>query len=404
MKKYSSRIKDKALLFILNPFLSGVTSLKDIRDGVSHKFLYLWFLIFGVGFCAVYEGADSFYYVENFMIEHSYTWSQYYAQINEYLTFESNIKDIYTLTVNFLVGRFSDNYHWTYFIYAAVFGFFYIKSLRIFLKHNTINNELLFYLLLFIFCFSNPIFNINGVRFWTAAWVGVYAGLKAVVDKKLHYLILLIITPFIHGTFPIWIALILLALFLGRFNKIWKVLFVASSFVSAVSFLSVLDNIVDFLPQFMQNQIWSYTQSESALKKISGEIIESMPLYAQIFTALPKYFTLFISYLVVFNSKLFTADSTSSRLFNVFVVLSTITNFLSSIPSMGRFQYMVIPFLVILWSMNYQKHKHLDRYFKLIPIVYCYALLYWFRHMNSITELYLYVFPAPLTVINYLFL
>lgn len=80
----------------------AITSLKDIRDGVSHKFLYAWFLIFGIGFCAISEAADSFRYVEEFMIEHNYTWSQYMREINEYFTFESNIKDIYTLTVNFL--------------------------------------------------------------------------------------------------------------------------------------------------------------------------------------------------------------------------------------------------------------------------------------------------------------
>lgn len=92
----------KAILFILNPFISAIFSLKDIRDGVSHRFLYLWFLIFGIGFCAISEVADSFRYVEKFMIEHNYTWSQYMMEINEYFTFESNIKDIYTLTVNFL--------------------------------------------------------------------------------------------------------------------------------------------------------------------------------------------------------------------------------------------------------------------------------------------------------------
>ena len=117
-------IRNKLLLFILNPFILAITSLKDIRDGVSHKFLYAWFLIFGIGFCAISEAADSFRYVEEFMIEHNYTWSQYMREINEYFTFESNIKDIYTLTVNFFVGRFTNNYHWTYFIYAAVFGFF----------------------------------------------------------------------------------------------------------------------------------------------------------------------------------------------------------------------------------------------------------------------------------------
>ena len=52
------------MFFILNPFLSAVYSFKEIRDGMSHKFLYLWFLVFGTCFCAVNEAADSYRYVE----------------------------------------------------------------------------------------------------------------------------------------------------------------------------------------------------------------------------------------------------------------------------------------------------------------------------------------------------
>ena len=206
---------EKFILFLINPVISAITSIKDIRDGVSHWFLYLWFLVFGVAFCAVSEAADSFRYVEDFLVEYSYTWSQYVLEINEYFAFESNIKDIYTLTVNFLVGRFSDNYHWTYLIYAAVFGFFYIKSLKIFLRHNKVSNNIVFYVLLFMFCYSNPIYNINGVRFWTAAWIGVYVALNFFVEKDYKKIVLLLLMPLIHGASVVWVVIMAIALLLS---------------------------------------------------------------------------------------------------------------------------------------------------------------------------------------------
>jgi hypothetical protein len=86
------------------------------------------------------------------------------------------------------------------------------------------------------------------------------------------------------------------------------------------------------------------------------------------------------------------------------LALAAITNFLSGIPSMGRFQYFVIPFLVIVWAQNYEILKKYDKYFYVVPFIYAYSLLYWYRRMSAITELYLYAFPAPLTVIKYLFL
>ena len=393
----------KAILFILNPFISAIFSLKDIRDGVSHRFLYLWFLIFGIGFCAISEVADSFRYVEKFMIEHNYTWSQYMMEINEYFTFESNIKDIYTLTVNFFVGRFTNNYHWTYFIYAAVFGFFYIKSLKIFLRHNNVSNNIVFYALLFMFCYSNPIYNINGVRFWTAAWIGVYVALSVFVEKDYKKLPLLILLPLVHGSSVIWVVIMAIALLLSRFQNITIGLFIASSFGSAVYYLNIMNDYSYLLPQFLQNQIWSYTESEMALKRLSG-VSQYGKAYADFLIALPGYFQILLSYLLILNRKEINRDKRAGYVLTIMLALAAITNFLSGIPSMGRFKALVIPMLVIVWAYNYRILKKYDKYFNVVPFIYAYSLLYWYRRMSAISELYLYIFPAPLTVIKYLFL
>lgn len=399
----SSNSGEKFLLFLLNPFISAIVSIKNIRDGVSHRFLYLWFLVFGVAFCAVSETADSFWYVEDFEVQHNYTSFQYVSEINEYLTFKSDIKDIYTLTVNFLVGRFTDNYHWTYLIYAIVFGFFYIKSLKIFLRHNRVSNNIVFYILLFMFCYSNPIYNINGVRFWTAAWIGVYVALSLFVEKNYKKIGLLLLMPLIHGASVVWAGIMAIAFFLSRFQRVAIVLFIASSFVSAVSYLNLLNDYSYLLPQFMQNQIYSYTESEWALERMSG-ISEYGKAYADFLIALPGYFHILLSFLLIANRKKINRDPHAGRLLTVMLVLAAVTNFLSGIPSMGRFRYFVIPFLVIIWAQNYEILKRYDKLFYAVPFIYAYSLLYWCRRMRAITELYLYVLPAPLTVIKYLFL
>ena len=398
----TNNVGSKLPLFFLNPFLSAIVSLKNIRDGVSHRILYLWFLVFGIGFCAMNEAADSFRYVEEFMMESQYTWGRYLLEVKEWATFESNIKDIYTLTVNVLVGKFTSNYHWTYLIYAAVFGFFYIKSLKIFLKHQMVKKEIVFYALLFMFCYSNPIFNINGVRFWTAAWIGVYVALNLFVERKYRMIPLLILMPLVHGSSVIWVVIMLAAIILSRFQKVTIGLYLASSFVSAVSYLNILNDYSYMLPQFMQNQIWSYTESEMALERLAG-ISEYGAAYADFLIALPGYFQILLCILLILNRKEIYQNKKAGILMTVMLALAAITNFLSGIPSMGRFQAFVIPFLVIVWSMNHDILKKYDRYFYAVPILYAYSLLYWYRHMSGVTDLYLYIFPAPLTAINYLF-
>lgn len=390
------------VLFFLNPFLSAIVSLKNIRDGVSHRILYLWFLVFGIGFCAMSEAADSFRYVEEFMMESQYTWGRYLQEVKEWATFESNIKDIYTLTVNVLVGKFTSNYHWTYLVYAAVFGFFYIKSLKIFLKHQMVKKEIVFYALLFMFCYSNPIFNINGVRFWTAAWIGVYIALNLFTEKNYRTIPLLVLMPLVHGSSVIWVVIMLAAIILSRFQKVTIGLYLASSFVSAVSYLSILNDYSDMLPQFMQDQIWSYTESEMALERMAG-ISQYGAAYADFLIALPGYFQILLSILLILNRKEINQNKEAGILMTVTLALAAITNFLSGIPSMGRFQAFVIPFLVIVWSMNHDVLKKYDKVFYAVPILYAYSLLYWYRNMSSVTELYLYVFPAPLTTFHYLF-
>lgn len=399
----TKNIGNKFVIFLLNPFISAISSLMNIRDGVSHRFLYLWFLIFGIGFCALNEMADSFRYVDSFLIEANYSWSQYLNMVSEWLTFESNIKDIYTLTVNVFVGKFSNNYHWTYLIYAAVFGFFYIKSLKIFLRYNRTTNSLVFYALLFMFCYSNPIFNINGVRFWTAAWIGVYVALNAFVKKDYKKLPLLLLLPIVHGSSIIWIGIMAAALLLQRLQSVIILMYFVSAFVSAVSFLDVLNDYSYLLPQFMQNQVWSYTESEMALERLSG-ISQYGKAYADFLIALPNYFQILMCILLILNRKKINKDRHASRLMNIMLSMAAITNFLSGIPSMNRFQVLVIPFLIIVWAYNYEILSKYDKYFYAVPVVYAYSLLYWYRNISSVTELYLYILPAPISAIKYLFL
>lgn len=394
---------NKLILFFLFPFISAINALMNIQDGVSHRILYLWFLIFGVGFCAVNEAADSYRYVEAFMVESNYSWSQYLILIKEWWTFDTNIKDIYALTVNVFVGHFSSNYHWTYVIYATVFGFFYIKSIKIFLYYNQVSNNFVFIMLLFMFCFSNPIFNINGARFWTASWIGVYATLGIFVQGDYKKTLLLLLLPLVHGSSSIWILFVIFAFLLQRLQRLSIILYILSSFVSATSYLDILGNYSHLLPKFMQNQIWSYTESEYAIERMSG-ISPYGKEYAIVLNALPSYFQILMCLLLIYNRRLINADKKATRLLNSLLIFSSFANFLSPIPSLGRFKMLVIPFMVIVWAYNYNILYKYNKFFYLIPLIYAYSLLYWYRNMNSVTEIYLYILPVPITIIKYLFL
>ena len=389
------------LLLLINPLLGAIRGFVNIRNRDSLYYIFGWFLVFGMGLSALNELSDSYRYIQDFYYVQTMDFHQYILQVEEFFAFDSNIKDIYALTANFFISRITDNYHVLFLFYALVFGFFYLRSLKILLRYD-VNSNWVFYSLLFLFCFSNPIFNINGVRFWTAAWICVYSTLRLVVDKKYWSLLLLLITPLIHITAIIWVILIGVYLVAKGAQKVWVVLFIISSIISAVSYLDILSNNADYLPSVVQAMIQSYTESDRAHEIMEGG---QSPLYATILLNLPSYFRLILSYLLIFNLRSITKEKVSSNLFSAYLIVGSFVNFTASIPSVGvRFEKLTIPLLVLVWAMNYKSLSKYNNWFYLVPIFYAYSILYWIRYMASITELDLYIAPLPFTIVKYLFL
>ena len=389
------------LLFLINPLLGAIRGFVNIRNRDSLYYIFGWFLVFGMGLSDLNDLADSYRYIQDFRLACTMDYHQYISMVKEFFTYDTEIKDLYVISTNFIVSRFTDNYHYLFLLYAFVFGFFYIKSLELLLRYP-IKNDWVFYSLLFIFCFSNPIFNINGVRFWTAAWVCVYSTLSFILDNKYWKLLLLLIAPLIHISSIIWVLLIIIFLLTRKVQEVWVVLFIISSFISAVSYLDILSDNTNNLPPIIQAMIQSYTESDRAQEIMEGG---QSPLYATILLNLPGYFRLILSYILIFNLRSITKEKVSSNLFSAYMIVGSFVNFTASIPSVGvRFEKLTIPLLVILWAMNYKSLSKHNNLFYFVPVVYAYSILYWVRHMASITEIDLYIAPLPYTIFKYLLL
>jgi hypothetical protein len=401
MSKIKSNSSFDYFLLLVNPFLAAVGGFLTIRNRKSLFVIFSWFLVFGMGLSDLNDLADSYRYIQDFRLACTMDYHQYISMVKEFFTYDTEIKDLYVISTNFIVSRFTDNYHYLFLLYAFVFGFFYIKSLELLLRYP-IKNDWVFYSLLFIFCFSNPIFNINGVRFWTAAWVCVYSTLSFILDNKYWKLLLLLIAPLIHISSIIWVLLIIIFLLTRKVQEVWVVLFIISSFISAVSYLDILSDNTNNLPPIIQAMIQSYTESDRAQEIMEGG---QSPLYATILLNLPGYFRLILSYLLIFNLRSITKEKVSSNLFSAYLIVGSFVNFTASIPSVGvRFEKLTIPLLVILWAMNYKSLSKHNNLFYFVPVVYAYSILYWVRHMASITEIDLYIAPLPYTIFKYLLL
>lgn len=382
-------IKTKFILFLIWPFGAFLFSLKNLKSKSSFIVFFLFCILFGYTFLALNKAADSYSYIQEFTKMKNISSYSYFKYVDEYLTFNSNTKDLYVLTSNYLISGITKNYHILMAFYATVFAFFYLKAFRFLVKRREFSYTLVCYILAFLFTFSNPIFNINGVRFWTAAWIAVYSLFQIIVNKNYRYLLLAIITPLIHISYLSFLVVILLFLLLKKFDKIWMIVYLVSFFVTNIAF-QFIGSLNDYMPPVIQNMIWSYTNDNSISNK--QDVIENLPLYAKILNSLPNLFLNGLMIVFIYNRKKIKQNYDAYPIYAFLLVWMTFVNFTMSIPSFGgRFLELSIPFIVYLSLICRKQIPLISKFTYLIPFVFGYSILYWIRNMVLISDPLLYL-------------
>jgi len=389
----------KYLILLIWPFGAFLFSLTDITSKSSRVIFFIFCLLFGLSFIPKNQTADSYSYYLEFIQNGNLTLNNLKNIYLDYFSFDGSQRDLYSITMVFIVTRFSDNYHLLFFAYSLIFTYFYISAFGFMLKDNYFRQTIVCLLLAFLFTFSNPVFNINGVRFWTAAWIAVYGIFKIVVDKNYKYYLLFAIIPLIHISFFSLVFVLVAVLLLIRYEKMWIIIFFIS-FFSGMFVQELLINYLDVFPKMFQYTINEYASNIALMEKT--KISEKLPLYAIILNRLPFYYlNLLVGILIIYRKKLDLSDS-GKNVFIMTLILFSFVNFIYYIPSLGdRYLALTIPFLTILW-LRICNDKKIKWLVYAIPLVYSYSLLHWLRNMISVSEPYLYLASLPHIIIKYL--
>lgn len=399
-KKLIGKINNKEILaiFFIQPFIAFLMAITRLKSKYSFTVIFLFFVLFGFTFLAQNQSADSYRYIKEF---NKYIFSgvtHYQNDIKDYFTFESNIKDIYVITSYYLISRFTDNYHILMALWAAVFSFFYLRAFRFFVDRPEFKKSLVVSLLAFLFLYSNNIFNINGIRFWTAAWVAVYIVFEVIVNKNYKFVALSLVTPLIHTSYLFFVLVLAFYLLTRKFEKVWIVLFIISFFVSEIS-IQLIRNYQEYMPQAIQNMIWSYTADENLANR--QNIVENVPLYARILDSLPRYFINLMLFVFIYNNKQISLFKKGNLVFVFLLIWMSFVNFTMAIPSFGgRFIVLAVPLICYLSLLTYRKISILSKFIYLIPFVYSYSILYWVRNMITVVDPYLLISVFPHIVIK----
>jgi hypothetical protein len=269
----------------------------------------------------------------------------YFDQLNKIFNGELGRGDYYEVLVGVTIAQFTANYKVLFAFYGLIFGYFYSRNISLVLDKINHNVTIWTIPLIVLLVFINPIWNINGARFYTAAQVFVYGFLQYYINGKRSGLMVILMSPIFHFSFVFITAVSLLAILIGRIGLNLLYILIPLSLLATLfdpmQYLYHLDNLGDLA----DDKLYRYTNPEYIKRIISEK--ENVIWFI-------KYSDLFIKilcFLIGFSFILFKKQIRKMR-YERFVVASIIllisSSMVQSIPSMGRF---FIPVAMILVSI-----------------------------------------------------
>jgi len=379
----------KIVLFLFSPVLSFLVSLKNIKSNSSQFIFISLAILFGLCFTPIDGKMDSSYYLDYFEVNKTMTTSQYFNTWLLYIGYESGLKDFYFHSLVYFTSRITLNYHFMFGMAASIFSYFAIKSFRFFTREALFVQTTIVLLLVLLVVQSNPIFNINGIRFWTASWVTVFSIFKIFIDHKKKFIFLLLLTPLIHASFWISFLIALLALLTRKNYKIWIILFYGSLITSNILHTFIGD-ISEYLPQTLQRYTNVYATDIILNKK--QMIIERASFHVSFFRLLTGWYISIMLIIFIKEKKIILLNKKSKELFLFFIIWMVFVNLALNIPSIGtRFLKVGVPFAAYIWFVNYKELTKYNWLIYLMPFVYLLDMGTLLYRVYLITDPYFYI-------------
>lgn len=399
--------RTKVILFLISPVLAFLHSLRSVNTKSSYRVFFLFALCFGMAFSvdsydslsATSSGIDAGRYRLAFEQTSGMTSQEFFSNLKNYFQFDDGDKDFYYVTMVFLVSRLTDNYHFLFLAFAIVFAFFQLKSLQFLTQHENFQNSLFFVILAFFFTW-NQIFNINAMRFYTAAWIAVYSIFRIFLCGEKRYFLLLLIAPLFHSTFLLFDLVVALAYLLKRFDVFWIVLLIVSFFGTTI-LADFISSAADYLPDFLAANARGYTVTERLFSE-SAFIGSGYIWIPKLFDILYKLYVNILVVMLIFRRREL-QRSNEGFLYVLLVAIMAYVNFAMPIPALGRRSIvMVYPFIAYLWMTTYNTDK-MKWLIYIMPVVWSWQMLTYLRYYLMVLNVD-FVFSPIYLVTKYLFL
>lgn len=375
---------DQFIFWLLWPFGALINALKNFKRPSSRTLFWLFCVYFGFVFVFADPygagGADSARYAAQLIASHNQPFS-----LNQLFSLfyspEEGFADIYGPLSIWFVAIFTEDPRWLFALFAAVFGYFYANNIWIVLQKIPGSVGLVLFLYILTFALINPLWNINGVRMWTAAQVFLFGVLQLFLtgNKKAGWL-WCISSVLFHFSFMFPLALLIAFRFIPKSLHLWFAFYFGATFINELNLQQVRD-LLGFLPDVFQTKVQSYTN------EAYQEVVLGRKLNAAWHVTMAQNFGKYILYawviiLYVNHKKWFKDLPSLKNIFLFALFLGGWAQIASLVPSGGRFHTVANAFFYLtLILLLIQSHKKTQIYSiaKIIAVPLLFVIIFQIR-------------------------
>ncbi|SMO50025.1 EpsG family protein [Saccharicrinis carchari] len=330
------------VLFVLWPFLAFLVALADYSHKEAKKVVYVFLIYYGAT-----TVVDVGYYIDAvgyalLLKEKSILPFSDFFKIFSNLYSNSDSMDVLEPVLSFLVSRITTDHRMLFAIFAATFGFFYLKSINLLHRRYLKSPNLDALIFMGFFSLLLPVMAISGFRMWTAMWIFLYAAYHVVTKRDMRYFILAFSAVLVHWSF-VSVCGILVVYFFARNRDIIYIPLAIVSFIVPYLIAPFLTVISLRMGGVFQERYDMYS-NEAYASGVQDQLQEAA-WFMQIGNDLVMYFLLFAIIIIKFRFGDMMKGKTESNLFSFNLLLLTFVNVGKTVPSLGgRFQMLFFLF------------------------------------------------------------
>lgn len=323
-------------MFLFWPFAALVHVLYNFKNKGSKE--VFWFFCIFFGFIFIYEdpalqkfSLDSAYYA-NELIQLQYNPVSVQQIFSDLI---NKKEDIYSSLITLFVSYFTYDPRYLFVIFATIYGYLYASNLWMVFERVEKKVDIFLFFLMAMFVLVLPIWNINGVRMYTAAQLLLFGLLKYNLQGKKYGLFLILSTTLVHFSFLYPVVVFLLNLIIpGRSTKALLVLYVISMLLGELDLVSTLKEY-DFGESIYQEKLTAYTHEDylanlsTSDERLNLQVILSKTIFRWTIFALAVY--------IFMKINKFNFPIQLSRFINFSLLFGATANIANNFPSGYRF-------------------------------------------------------------------